>query len=454
MIASQTPLPARDEARRLADRVLELSDADATEVVLVGSDTRLTRFAQNQIHQNVGSRDLEIRVRAVFGQRVGVASTNDPSDGALHRVVARAGEIARVQPENPEFRGLPPAGAGSSEAGGYVARTAGYSASARAEQVGAICAQAAGLGFTASGAFETGAHSLTVANSHGVFGHHVGTRAAFSTVVMGPDSSGYASRLAMDAGAIDVEAAGREAIDKAVRSRNPAEVPAGTWTVILEEYAVADLIAYLGYVGFGAQGYQQGASFASGRLGDKVCSDAISIWDDGHDPCGILSPFDYEGVARQKVSLIEQGIAQGVVWDSVTAGREGRESTGHALPAPNPFGPFPCCLHVATGDLARHELLDGVERGLWVTRFHYVNVMDPKATVITGMTRDGTFLIEGGRLIRPVQNLRFTEGILGALSRVTGISREARLLPAWFGAVRCPALRIEGFSFSDVRNGQ
>ncbi|MBM3269356.1 MAG: TldD/PmbA family protein [Candidatus Sericytochromatia bacterium] len=448
MIASQAALPTRDEARRLADRVLALSGADATEVVLVGTDTRLTRFAQNQIHQNVGSRDLEIRVRAVLGNRIGVASTNDPADEALRRVVARAAEIAAVQPDNPDFRGLPDPGLAGDrgDVGGYSAGTAGYSAADRAAQVAEVCAQAAEAGLTAAGAFETGAQSLTVANSLGLFGHHAGTRAAFSTVVSGADSSGYAARLAMDADGIDIAAAGREAIEKAIRGRDPASVPAGTWTVVLEEYAVADLLAYLGYVGFGAQGYLQGASFASGRLGERLCAPSVSVWDDGMDPGGILSPFDYEGVARRRVSLIEAGVARGVVWDTFTAGREGRESTGHALPAPNPFGPFPTCLHMAPGDLDRADLAAGVERGLWITRFHYVNVMDPKATVITGMTRDGTYLIEGGRVTRPVRNLRFTEQILGALSRVAGIGRETRLLPAWFGAVRCPAVRIDGFS--------
>ncbi|MBM3275324.1 MAG: TldD/PmbA family protein, partial [Candidatus Sericytochromatia bacterium] len=284
--------------------------------------------------------------------------------------------------------------------------------------------------------------------SHGIFGHHVGTRAALLSVVMGDDSSGYASRLDMDADAIDGEAAGHEAIATAVRGRGPVGVEPGPWTVVLEEYAVADMLAYLAFIGLGAMSYQQGASFASGRLGELVCAQAVSIWDDGLDAHGVVSPFDYEGVPRRNVSLIDRGVARNVVYDSFTASRQARESTGHALPAPNPFGPFPCNMFMAGGDATREGLLKGIDRGLWVTRFHYVNVMDPKAAVITGMTRNGTFLIEDGQLARPVKNLRFTEEILGALSRVTSVSRDTRLLPAWFGAIRCPAIRIDGFTFS------
>lgn len=448
MITRRSPLPAQVEARAVADRVLELSGADQTEVVLLGSDSRLTRFAANQIHQNVATRDLEIRVRAVLGQRVGVASTNDHSEASLRRVVERAATVARLQPENPDFKGLPLAHPTPDMPGAFIERTAGFTPAQRAEVVAGICREAAAAGLTASGAFETGAHSITVANSLGVFGHHVGTKAMLSTVVMGDDSSGYAARMALDAGAIDGPETGREAIDKAVRGREPVDVDPGKWTVLLEEYAVADMLAYLAFVGFGAMAFQQGASFMAGRVGDRVCADTVSVWDDALDPAGLMSPFDYEGVPRRRVDLIERGIARGPVYDTFTACRANRESTGHAHPAPTPYGPFPTSLFMGAGTQSKADLLRGMRKGIWVTRFHYVNVMDPKATVITGMTRDGAFLVEDGKIVRPIRNLRFTEEIVGALSRVSGVAQDTLLIPTWFGSARCPAIRIEDFTFS------
>jgi predicted Zn-dependent protease len=148
------------------------------------------------------------------------------------------------------------------------------------------------------------------------------------------------------------------------------------------------------------------------------------------------------------VDLVARGIARGIVHDTFTAGRAGCESTGHAHPAPTPYGPFPTSLFMGAGRASKESLLRGIERGIWVTRFHYVNVMDPRATVITGMTRDGTFLVENGQIVRPIRNLRFTEEILGALARVSGVAGDPLLLPTWFGSVRCPAIRVEGFTFT------
>ena len=454
MIAQQSALPTQESARELTERIIAMSSADQTEVLLLGSDTRLTRFAQNQIHQNVSQRDLEIRVRACFGTRVGVATTNDASESALARVVARAAAIATAQPENPLFKGLPNQLTGRPEPTAYVDRTADYTPADRAAAVDAICRRAVAEGLVASGAFQTAANALTVANSLGLFAYHVGTRADLSSVVMGEDTSGFSAGLALDVADLDTEAIGTEAINKALRGFNPISVEPGKWTVILEEYAVADMLAYLAFVGLGATRYQEGSSFMNGKLGQRVTGDRVTIWDDGHDPGGLLQAIDYEGVPKEKVVLIEQGIARNIVHDSFTAARQGAHSTGHALPAPNTWGPFPGNLFMAGGDLPKERLALGVKRGLWITRFHYVNVMDPKATTITGMTRGGTFLIENGEITRPIKNMRFTQGILDAFSRISGLSQETRLLPAWFGGTRCPALRVDEFAFTGTTEFQ
>jgi predicted Zn-dependent protease len=189
----------------------------------------------------------------------------------------------------------------------------------------------------------------------------------------------------------------------------------------------------------------------NGHFGERITGETITIWDDGHDPRGLALPFDFEGVSKQRVMLIENGIAKNVVYDSFTAGREeGQDSTGHSLPAPNTFGPVPVNLFMAPGEATKAEMLASTEHGIWVTRFHYTNPVHPIKTVLTGMTRDGTFLIENGEITRPLKNLRFTQSILEAFSRATMLGRDLKLLKAgWGNFARCvPAAKIEAFEFT------
>jgi PmbA protein len=218
--------------------------------------------------------------------------------------------------------------------------------------------------------------------------------------------------------------------------------------VVLEEAAVAEMLDYVGFIGFSALAVQEGRSFM--RLGEQITGANISIYDDGYDPRGFPMAFDFEGVPKRRVDLIKDGVAHAVVYDSYTAGREpGRQSTGHALPAPNTYGPLPLNLVLAPGRTPKADLIKGIKRGLWVTRFHYVNIVHPLQTVLTGMTRDGTFLIEDGVITRPVKNLRFTQSVLDAL-RHAEPADTLKLQKSFFGGTLAPALRIEGFNFSSA----
>jgi PmbA protein len=204
----------------------------------------------------------------------------------------------------------------------------------------------------------------------------------------------------------------------------------------------------VGFIGFSALAVQEGRSFM--RLGEQITGANISIYDDGYDPRGFPMAFDFEGVPKRRVDLIKDGVAHAVVYDSYTAGREpGRQSTGHALPAPNTYGPLPLNLVLAPGRTPKADLIKGIKRGLWVTRFHYVNIVHPLQTVLTGMTRDGTFLIEDGVITQPVKNLRFTQSVLDAL-RHAEPADTLKLQKSFFGGTLAPALRIEGFNFSSA----
>ena len=204
------------------------------------------------------------------------------------------------------------------------------------------------------------------------------------------------------------------------RSAGATDLEPGAYDVILEEYAVQTILEYLAYAGFSALAVEEGRSFMD--LGNRVMGDNVSIWDDGNDPSGLPAAADFEGVAKQRVDLVTDGVATAVVHDSATARRAGVASTGHALPAPNTFGPMTWNLFMAPGSSSKEAMLSSIERGIWVTRFHYVNIVHPRKAVLTGMTKDGTFLIENGRIVRPIRNLRFTEEIPAAFSRIEAIN--------------------------------
>jgi PmbA protein len=314
--------------------------------------------------------------------------------------------------------------------------------------VSKFCDAAIGARLTAAGAFRTAEGEMAVANSLGVWAYHRDTSADINTVVMGETSSGQAEAMTLDAGELDGTALASEAIDKCQRGTAPRSVEPGTYEVILEEYAVADIMDYFADLAFGAQAFLEKRSFMSGRLGEKVMGENISIWDDGLSLAGVPSPFDGEGVARQKLELIAAGVAKDVVWDSYYGNMGGHASTGHALPAGNTFGPAPGNLFLATGTATKDEMVASVKRGIWVSRFWYTRPVHPLNVVLTGMTRDGTFLIEDGEIVGPVKNLRFTQSYLEAMNRVDLIGRASRLLPSFFGTCRVPALKISAWEFT------
>ncbi len=312
-----------------------------------------------------------------------------------------------------------------------------------------MIAAADAAGVMAYGSFSTEAEAIAVANSAGIRAAERRTSSQLLTVHMSPDGgTGYAEGVSMDATTIDAGAIGREAATKARASDRPVTVEPGDYPVVLEEYAVVDITDMLGYLGFSALAVQEGRSFV--EPGRRIGSELVSIVDDGSDMDGLPASFDYEGVAKQKVPLVERGVCREVVYDSQTAARAGRASTGHGLPAPNPWGPFPLNAVMSAGSTPRDELIGGLDRGLLVTRFHYTNVVHPKLAMITGMTRDGTFLVEGGRIVGPVRNLRFTQSYLDALAGVSAVSSTRKAIKGFLGAAVVPALRIDAWTFTGV----
>jgi predicted Zn-dependent protease len=440
-------------ALALAERAMEhalRAGADEAEALVMREDGALTRFANSEIHQNVAQTDVAINLRVARGKRVGVASSGRTDDEALRRLAENAVAIARVVEELPDWAGLPSPDDTTPQptpGDGFDPGTASATPEFRAEAVRAVIAAADDARVVAYGSFQTGVEALAVANSNGIRVAESRTAAQLITVSMAPDGgTGYAEAASVDAAVIDPAALGREAAGKARASDNAVSIEPGDYPVVLEEYAVVDLLDMLGYLGFSALAVQEERSFF--EPGKAVGSDLVTIRDDGADPAGLPMAFDYEGVAKQRVELLERGVCRSVVYDAQTAARDDVRSTGHGLPAPNPYGPFPLNMVMEPGTASRDELIGGLERGLLVTRFHYTNPVHPKLAIVTGMTRDGTFLVEGGRIVGPVRNLRYTQSYLEALFRTVAVGRDRRTLRGFLGGVVVPAVRIDSWTFT------
>ncbi len=439
-------------AEDVLGRALRVGATEA-EVLVMAGDSALTRFANSEIHQNVAERGLTVNLRHVVGRRIAVVSTGRVDAEGLRSLVSRAAAIARSCEELEDWAGLPAPPDGSSQvvgaATGWSSGTAAATPEFRADGVRAVIAAADTAGVTAYGSFSTDADAVAVANSSGIRSAERRTSSQLLTVHMSPDGgTGYAESVSMDATTIDAAAVGREAATKARAGDRAVRVEPGDYPVVLEEYAVIDVTDMLGYLGFSALAVQEGRSFV--EPGRRIGSELVTIVDDGSDRNGLPMSIDYEGVRKERVPLVEAGLCREVVFDSQTAARAGRASTGHGLPAPNPWGPFPLNAVMSPGTTPRDELIGGLERGLLVTRFHYTNVVHPKLAMITGMTRDGTFLVEGGRLSGPVKNLRFTQSYLDALAGVSAVSNTRKTLKGFLGAAVVPAVRIDAWTFTGV----
>ena len=270
---------------------------------------------------------------------------------------------------------------------------------------------------------------------------------------MGDTSSGYAEGLSRNIEDIDFRSIAATAIDKAVRCANPQEMSPGDYEVVLEPAAVASLLEWVNYIGFGSKPYQENTSFMSGKIGEKVTGDAVTIYDDATDSSAIAFPFDFEGVPKRRLDLISNGVAKGVAYDSLSSKRDGTQSTGHAL-TPDASGEGGIALNVFLqgGKSSLKELIGQVENGLLVTRFHYINgFIDTPHTVLTGMTRDGLMRIKNGKLKGGVKNLRFTDSFLRAFGTAKGLSADCQLINAWWDSLGCisaPAVHLGSFRFT------
>lgn len=456
-MSPQSKKPARREGaaplksadlERIAERVLRLSEADETEVEISAITDALTRFANNTIHQNVAEQTLSISVRAVADGRTARASTNKTDDDSLRRAAETAMRLARNEPKNPDL--LPMPGRQTyQKVARYFEASAGATPQDRAKAVTRVCRMAEKRKQTAAGIFSSASAQSMLANSKGLFASYRQTRAEFSVTILEEHSSGWAKSNSPDIRRIEPDALAESASQKSADSRNPREAAPGRYTAILSPSAVLDLVGFLFY-DFAGTAILDKRSCLSGRIGKRIFGENVTIWDDAYHPLQSGAPYDGEGAPRQKVLLVDRGVAKNLVYARATAKKMKTKPTGHGFSLPNEYGEAPMNLVFAGGEATTDEMIRSTERGILVTRLWYIREVDPYEKVLTGMTRDGTFLIEGGRVKAGIRNFRFNQSIIEMLANVEMLGPAVRAAGEESFEMVVPAMKVRDFHFSEV----
>jgi predicted Zn-dependent protease len=444
-------------ALEIAKAALAATDGEA-EAVAHAERSGLARFAGSEVHQPTLIENVVVTLRVVRQKRAGVATTNKVDADGLAEVARRASDAAESAPADDAFPGLaPPEEAPKVE--GYDEPTARLGPDDQARLAGAAI-EAAGE-MPVYGFFTSGLSELAVASSTGLSAEQRMTDASALVVAADEGRSGYAEQTAWRADEIDPAAVARRAAEKAERTTGATEIEPGVYRAVLEPYAFADLLEYFSHDSFGALGLLEERSYLTGRVGQRVFDEKISISDDSLDPHGLPKAFDFEGTPKQRVQLVESGVARGVVWDRITAAQaqDGAATTGHAPPIESrDWGPLPYALSVVAGDAESVDDLAGlVGDGIYITRLHYLGVVHPRKGVVTGMTRDGTFRIRNGKIGEPLVNLRFTVAVPELLREVYGLTNRVSLVNSqnFYGerypyGVLAPAVAAARFTVTGV----
>ena len=434
---------------QVADAARALGIADA-EAILAASSSALTRFANNAIHQNVAERSGQLSVRVQIDGRTARATTNRLDDVSIRQVVEESVSLTKLQEPDPALLPLSRTGLlACPPVSRYHEPTAHVSPTERAQAVAEAIHIVESEGQTAAGIYSTSEGVFALLNSQGVFAYYPETMANFSITAMAADSSGWAKGSACSHSGLDPAAMARIAATKAHASREPVELPPGAYTVILEPAAVLDLVGQM-FGDFSATAIADGRSFLRDRIGQKLFGDNVTIYDDAYHPLQAGAPFDGEGVPRCKLALVDQGVVRDVAFCRQAAHAAGVEPTGHGFPLPNEYGEAPMNIVIAGGSTPLQEMIASTARGILVTRLWYIREVDPYEKIMTGMTRDGTFLIEEGRIARGIRNFRFNQALPEMLSNVEALSPSVRASGEEAFDMVVPAMKVRDFHFTEV----
>jgi len=439
---------SRDDARALAERALRMSRAEQARVTINSGDTGNTRWAQNQISTSGDVTDTTVTVTTAYGRRVASSTTNRLDDASLRAAVQTSEQLAPLSPEDPEYLGeLGPMAV--PDRNGIFESTARLSPESRARAVAEVTAPAAQRNLVATGYTEHRTGSSAVMTTRGHFAYAASSNANFTTTVRTPDGtgSGWAGAGMFDWNELEASALAAQAMEKAERSRGARDVEPGRWVTILEPTAVANMVGLM-MGNLGARAADEGRSYFSrpggaNRVGERVLDPRVTIWSDPMDARVLSNPFNGQGLPNRRETWVENGVLRTLQYDRFWAQRRNREPTG-----------FPTGWYMEGGDATLDDMIRTTERGLLVTRFWYIRSVDPRTILFTGLSRDGTFMIENGRVAYPVKNLRWNESPIFMLNNVEMMGRPVRVSPSESSeiasAVVVPPLKVRDFTFTSV----
>lgn len=462
---------SKGKAADIFDRVCRFTSADEVEVLFSGARFALTRFANNSIHQNVEDENCVASIRTNFGGRTARATANQFDDESLKRAVEASESLARVQVADPDLLPMPTAeeamatvageGNSSTQPSRFFEETAAITPGERAEAVGRIVSIADKNKLTTAGIYSSSESLEGVFNSRGLAEWHRQTLAEVSITMLASDSSGWQKLNSPDVQKLDPEQLADAAARKAVESTHPREIDPGKYTVVLEPSAALDIVGFM-FWDFSGMAILDQRSFLNDRIGTKLFGDNINIWDDVAHPLQAGSPFDGEGMRRHRVQLVEGGTVKRVVYARGTAAKMKKseyatkagpvEPTGHGFPLPNEMGEMPMNIVVGGGDNTQSvdQMISSTERGILVTRLWYIREVDPYEKIVTGMTRDGTFLIENGKVQCGLRNFRFNQSLIAMLSNVEAMGTPVRACGEESFDMVVPAMKVKDFNFTEV----
>jgi PmbA protein len=455
----------QDQAAEIFTQITKHSTADEVEAMIYGGKSALTRFANNTIHQNVAEEGYSVSVRTAFDGRTARATTNKFDSESLKRVVHASESLAKVQHSDPDLLPMPDAGEGARAARAHpnrhFAQTAALTPELRAEAVGKIVQVATRHKLTTAGIFSSAESVEGIFNSRGHSAWHAQTSSEISVTMLAGDSSGWQKANSPDVNHLDPAALAEISARKALDSARPREIPAGKYTVILEPAAVLDMSGFM-FWDFGGLSILDQRSFLNNRVGTKVFGANINLWDDVAHPLQSGTPFDGEGIPRQRVQLVENGVVKRLVYARATAKKMAHsefkdrvgpvEPTGHGFSLPNEMGEAP--MNIVFGSPGDPQTVDqmiaSTERGILVTRLWYIREVDPYEKILTGMTRDGTFYVENGKVRHGILNFRLNESLIHMLSNVEAMGTPVRASGEESFDMVAPPMKVKDFNFTEV----
>lgn len=418
------------------------------EIIATEVKSELTRFAESYIHQNVAETNLNLTVKVINEDRISVVEMNSIDDHTISKNIEKAIEVTKIAPKLDYHYSLvtPQSYKIKSK---YSKDTANFTPLNRAQLVSQLIKEVNKRGYEAAGAFKTEVSTLLVANSEGVFAFDRETKVDFNCVITRDNSTAYTSFIDSDINNFNIKKITDELLETAFKNVEQIEIEPGAYTVILSPGAVAEILNYAGYTAFNGKMIMEGKSFVCHNQGKKIFPETITVSDDPFNELTLPIPFDLVGYPREKIDLIKDGVIKDGVYDHLTALKYNRKCTGNTLPPEYAsFGTLPFNLVMEEGSNFVGEMISSTKKGIYVSRFHYVNILNPMSVQLTGMTRDGTFLIEDGKLTRAIKNMRFNTSVIDMLKAVDMISKERQIKSGFIGPTVAPYLRTNNFTFS------